>query len=406
MRCKHSILRSFSIVVLFLLRPALGQAQDSLETTFGQGLPFYASDSSFYLKFSTRFQNKYQARGPIKEDLNREEVNSSFLVRRARLKFSGYAYHPDLQFKVELGQSTSDLDKINPHLNNAPNLILDAVIKWSIRDNLALWAGQTKLPGNRERVISSQELQFVDRSRVNANFNIDRDIGIQLHHHFKLGQVLVRDIISISQGEGRNVLSGAHNGYDYTGRVEVLPFGAFTNDGDYVGSDIFREEEPKLSVGASFDHNRNAIREEGNTGEFLPYDRDLTSVHLDMMFKYQGFSFMSEYAQRDVANPVLYDPASSGPSVPPRRLGSFYSGYGWVAQAGYLFENDFEISGRYTMIRPEGITARPDVDEYTLGFSRYIVNHHLKVQSDISYIERSFIGDPHFRFRLQTELSF
>jgi len=257
-----------SVLTVFLfLIPRDSQGQDSLETTFGQGLPFYAADSSFYLKFSTRFQNKYQARAPIRKDLRREYVNSSFLVRRARLKFSGYAYHPDLRFKVELGQSTSDLDNINRHLNNAPNLILDAVMKWDIRNNLSLWAGQTKLPGNRERVVSSQELQFVDRSRVNANFNLDRDIGIQLHHHFKLGPVLIRDIISISQGEGRNVLSGAHGGYDYTGRLEVLPFGAFTNGGDYVGSDIFREEDPKLSVGASFDQNRNAIREEGNTGD-------------------------------------------------------------------------------------------------------------------------------------------
>ncbi len=279
-------------------------------------------------------------------------------------------------------------------------------MKWDIRDNLSLWAGQTKLPGNRERVVSSQELQFVDRSRVNANFNIDRDIGFQLHHHFKLGPVLIRDIISISQGEGRNVLSGAHGGYDYTGRIEVLPFGAFTNDGDYVGSDIFREEDPKLSVGASFDHNRNAIREEGNTGGFLPNDRDLSSLHMDMMFKYQGFSLMSEYAQRDALNPVLYDPASTGPGDPPRRLGAFYTGRGWVAQAGYLFRNDLEIAGRFTMIRPEDITARPDIDEYTLGLSRYIVDHHLKIQSDLSYIERSFASDPRFRFRLQTEVSF
>lgn len=380
--------------------------QDSLETTFGQGLPVYAADSSFYLKFSTRFQNKYQARGPIKENVEREEINSSFLVRRARLKFSGYAYHPDLRFKIELGQSTSDLDKINPHLNNAPNLILDAVMKWDIRDNLSLWAGQTKLPGNRERVISSQELQFVDRSRVNANFNIDRDMGFQLHHHFELGPVLIRDIISVSQGEGRNVVDGAHGGYDYTGRVEVLPFGAFTNGGDYVSSDIFREEDPKLSLGASFDHNRNAIREEGNTGEFLPYDRDLTSLHLDMMFKYQGFSFMSEFAQREADNPVLYDPSSGFPGRFPRRVGSFYTGYGFVAQAGYLFKSDFEIAARYTRIRPENVTARPDVDEYTLGFSRYIVHHHLKVQSDLSYIEKSTLGDPHLRFRLQTEVSF
>lgn len=400
-------MRSFIRAILLLIGlsgffSGVAEAQDSLETTFGQGLPFYAADSSFYLKFSTRFQNRYQARAPIKEELDRRDVNSSFLVRRARLKFSGYAGHPDLRFKVELGQSNSDLDGISEHTSNAPNVVYDAVLKWDIRDNLSLWAGQTKLPGNRERVISSQELQFVDRSRVNANFNLDRDMGVQLHHHFKLGQVLIRDKYSISQGEGRNVVTGAHNGYNYTGRIEVLPFGAFKKDGDYVGSDIYREEDPKLSLAGDFDFNRNAIREEGQTGAFLPYDRDLSTLHLDMMFKYRGFSFMSEYGERTTTgSPVLYDG-----TIPRRRIGSFFSGRGFVAQAGYLFKNDLEVAARYTMIRPEDVTVRPDVDEYTLGLSRYIVDHHLKVQSDLSYIDRSDFIDPHLRFRLQTEISF
>ena len=56
---------------------------------------------------------------------------------------------------------------------------MDAVLKNHINENWSLWFGQTKLPGNRERVYSSQELQFVDRSLVNARFNLDRDVGVQ-----------------------------------------------------------------------------------------------------------------------------------------------------------------------------------------------------------------------------------
>jgi phosphate-selective porin OprO and OprP len=34
--------------------------------------------------------------------------------------------------------------------------VLDAVAKWNFAENFSLWFGQAKLPGNRERVISSQ----------------------------------------------------------------------------------------------------------------------------------------------------------------------------------------------------------------------------------------------------------
>ena len=399
MRTSSSLLITLIIGSLLALSKK-GDTQDSLDISFGEGVPVYAKDSSFGLEFSARFQSRYKARTALNGDYQRNNINSAFLIRRARLKFSGFAFHPDLRFKMELGQSNSDLDGISRHTSNAANIIFDAVLKWSIRDDLVLWAGQTKLPGNRERVISSQELQFVERSRMNANFNIDRDIGLQLHHHFNIGQVLVRDIISLSQGEGRNVVTGDHGGYNYTGRIELLPFGAFDKNEDYVGGVIHRQENPKLSLGASYDHNRNAIRAEGQTGEFLPFDRDLQTLHLDMMFKYQGLSVMSEFGQRKAPKPVLYD-AGTG-----RRIGSFYTGQGWVAQAGYLFKNDFEVSARYTSIRPEEVVSYPKVDEYTLGLSRYIVGHSLKIQSDISYIERSDRPDPELRLRLQTELSF
>ena len=37
---------------------------------------------------------------------------------------------------------------------------------WNFYENFELWAGQTKLPGNIERVISSGNLQQVDRSLI------------------------------------------------------------------------------------------------------------------------------------------------------------------------------------------------------------------------------------------------
>ena len=119
-----------------------------------------------------------------------EANETSFLVRRARLKFGGYAFSPKLKYKVELGLSNRDISGASIYTSNAPRYILDAVLKWNFHQNFELWFGQTKLPGNRERVISSGDLQQVDRSLLNSRFNIDRDFGMQLRHHFNLTDTL------------------------------------------------------------------------------------------------------------------------------------------------------------------------------------------------------------------------
>ena len=115
--------------------------------------------------------------------------------------------------------------------------------------------------------MSSANLQLVDRSLLNANFTLDRDLGIQLRHHIKLSdKFVVREIFSIAQGEGRNVVTGNIGGHQYTGRLEFLPFGTFKSKGDYLGSSLQIEATPKLAIGASYDMNKDAVRNLSNRG--------------------------------------------------------------------------------------------------------------------------------------------
>src|SRR5690606_40131417 len=100
--------------------------------------------------------------------------------------FEGFAFDPSLEYKIELAFSNRDIARGIPQTNNAGNILLEALVKWNFHRNLELWAGQTKLPGNRERVISSQNLQFVDRSILNSYFTLARDIGIQLRNKFNI----------------------------------------------------------------------------------------------------------------------------------------------------------------------------------------------------------------------------
>ncbi len=388
-----------------LVTSYFAQAQDITENKYGKGLVnVVAKDSSYSMKFAARFQSLYTGSWDFPNNDNLENGEGQFLIRRARLKFDGFAYSPKLKYKLELGLSNRDLGGASEFTNNAPRMILDAVIKWNFYENFELWAGQTKLPGNRERVISSANLQTVDRSLVNSEFNVDREMGFQLRHHFTLGkEFIVKEALAFSQGEGRNVTTGNLGGYQWTGRLEFLPLGKFD---DYTGADLAREATPKFAIGASYDFNNNAVKTRSNSGSYMTTDTgyhetDIKTFFLDGIFKYKGFSAMAEYANRTADNPVAVnsDGTETGKVVE--------VGDGINMQAGYVFKNNFEVVGRYTQVSlDEALTGEGIENQYTLGLSKYIVGHKLKVQTDLSWNDYENNLDNSLMYRLQIDIHF
>ena len=380
-------------------------AQEVNAPKFGKGLfNLVGKDSTWSMKVGLRFQTLATSNWDVSNGLSNPE--SSMLIRRSRLKFNGFAYSPKLKYKIELGFSNKDESGASEYTSNAPRQILDAVLKWNFSGNFVLWAGQTKLPGNRERVISSANLQQVDRSLLNSKFNIDRDIGIQLRHHFNLTDVfLVKEIFSIAQGEGRNITTGNIGGHQYTTRVELFPFGDFKSKGDYKGSDLKFETNPKLSLGFAYDFNNNASKTRSNQGSYMLndtgfYATDISTLFIDAMYKHQGFSFMGEYANRNAADAIAKnsDGTLTGDEV--------QVGTGLNLQTGYLIAKNLEVSARYTNITlGRNSAAKATENQYTLGLSKYIAGHKLKVQTDISYTDIGYNTNK-LLYRLQVDIHF
>ena len=380
-------------------------SQETSAPKFGKGLfNLIGKDSSFSMNVSARMQML----GTSNWDVNNGLYNptSNLLVRRARLKFSGFAYSPKLKYKLELGLSNRDIGKASSFTNEAPKYILDAVVKWNFSGNFVLWFGQTKLPGNRERVISSGDLQQVDRSLLNSRFNIDRDMGFQLRHHFNLTDTfIVKEMFAVSQGEGRNITTGNLGGHQYTSRVELLPFGKFTSKGDYRGSDLKFEPAPKLALGFTYDFNNDAVKNRSNQGSYMItdtgfYSTNISTVFVDAMYKHNGFSFMGEYAVRDADDAFAKnsDGTLTGDLV---QVGNALN-----LQTGYLLSETLEISGRYTNIDwDQNITGKGNETQYTLGLSKYILGHKLKVQTDLSYLDLATKNNQ-FMYRLQVDVHF
>ncbi|MFL0086163.1 porin [Tenacibaculum maritimum] len=396
-----TLLTSVSMLMLCSM-----QAQQKQSPKFGKGLfNLVGKENSWSMNIGARMQFLTIAKWDSDAD-GLSNPSSSFLVRRARLKFNGFAFSPTLKYKLELGLTNNDIGGVSEFTNNAPRYILDAVVKWNFYHNFELWAGQTKLPGNRERVVSSGNLQLVDRSLLNSRFNIDRDLGLQLRHHFRLSEnIIVKEVLSIAQGEGRNITTGNLGGHQYTARVELLPFGEFSSKGDYKGGDLKREKKPKLAIGGSYDFNNNAVKNRSNQGSYMKndigfYETNITTVFVDAMFKYKGFSFMGEYAYRDAKDPIAKNSDSSltGDQV---QVGS-----GINLQTGYLFPSNWELSGRYTNISlDKAITAKNPENQYTLGLSKYVAGHKLKIQTDVSYLDLD-IKPNQLMYRLQVDIHF
>lgn len=388
-------IKLFITIALFSIHLSAQVSYPSVE----KGLTIKSADEKVKMGLSFRIQSL----ASYENNTDGTDSDMKGMIRRMRLKSKGYIYNPRFEYKLELALSNRDQGNGSNAAQNssASNIVLDAVMKYHLSNNQQIWFGQTKLPGNRERVVSSMALQFVDRSNVNSRFNIDRDFGVQYRLNQTIGNVPLKIAAAVTTGEGRNITTNNEkSGLAYTGRAEFYPFGEFTKKGDYFSADLMREEKGKLAIGATYSYNKNTTRSRGQLGSFV-YEldtngiatdnysvNDMSTLFVDAVYKYNGLSVAGEYAYRTLSQDI------SG----------FSSGSGYVGQVGYLFDNNYEISGRYTSVdlaKGQGPTS--NVTEYTIGVSKYIVGHKLKVQSDAAYIddESNTLGNYRIRFQIE-----
>lgn len=340
-----------------------------------------SNDSLFYTNFRFRMQNRVGFSNVLD---NTDNGSFDARVRRLRLRMDGYIYTPKISYSVQLAFTRGDQDFDD---SGIPNIVRDAVVFYNFTDNFWVSFGQNKLPGNRQRVNSSGQLQFADRSLVNSRFTVDRDFGMTFHYTNKIGQMPFNAKAAISTGEGRAAL-GSDNGLAYTGRMEFLPFGEFTNEGDYSEGDIEREETPKLSLGGGYSYNDRTTREGGQLGRYVKNPFTLKTSFADAIFKYQGFAYQVEYMRRDVDNPFnIVDDQFNQVDGPEEEETYAQKGWGVNQQASYLLNKGYEVATRYTHIKPHQQLRNYEdqLDVIELGLTKYMKAHRLKFQLNANY---------------------
>ncbi|WP_026236370.1 porin [Pontibacter roseus] len=371
-------------LALLLLGPATAVAQSeegssAPQFSFKRGVGVVAPDTAFSVNMRFRMQSRAVYNTISKDDFGVSEYE--LRVRRLRLRFDGFMYSPKLTYSVQLSFSRGDMDwsmRDQSNINTSPNVVRDAVVHYRPNDRWQFSFGQTKLPGNRQRVVSSGEQQFIDRSIVNGLFNIDRDFGFQSVYSNNLGGLHYLLKGAVISGEGRNVFT-TDRGLSYTGRIELLPLGEFTNGGDYFEGDLEREPTPKLSLAGGMNHNENARRTGGQTGRDLYQETDMQTYFLDGLLKYRGMALYAEYMAREADNPFTFNPAGDTRYI--------LTGHGQNYQLSYLFQNNLEVAGRYSRITPnqEVRTVENTEEAYIAGVTKYLRRHRVKLQGNLAY---------------------
>ncbi|MGV0847193.1 porin [Empedobacter falsenii] len=392
-------MRQFLILILIVFSiSSYAQVKDSTESkkktvqdfknmmspyySYGNGLGITSPDSLYQVNIRFRMQNRISY-----NHNDGEEDNIDGQIRRLRLRFDGYIGDPKFGYSMQLSFAAGDVGKAEEGKNT--NIIRDAMIFYYPNKHWSLGFGQTKLPGNRQRVNSSGALQLTDRSINNADFNIDRDFGFQVLYN-KRNQEKFSYILrgAISTGEGRNWTNFKDTGLAYTGKVELFPLGEFTKGGSNYEGDLVHEQTPKLMLSGAYSYNDRAHRTAGMLGDDIAGGgtANIKSLFLDAMLKYRGWNLMYSYMNRNSDNVLFYNPTDISD------FNYIYNGEGMDFQGSYTFPKHWEVIGRYStqIVDKDIFEFTPNTNQYTLGLTKYIWEHAFKLQAEFTYEQQKF----------------
>lgn len=309
------------------------------------------------------------------------------------------------------------------------NPLMDAWVSYSPWKVFKITAGQKQTFTNtRQMMMLDQGLAFGERTLLNQDFcRSGRELGLYLESRLPAGKTGFDLGVAVTSGDGRNSFGASSTdpdggGLKYGGRVSFYPLGFFTPGNELVFNDFVREKTPKLAIGAAISYNdgtSNAVGEGHN--DFTMYDRegkvtlpDYRKYSADILFKYNGFSFLAEYTKASACGlEHLYTEQSVNSRLRPGQIADYLAlGQGFDLQAGYVFSSLWALDASYSYVKPEfdrRASVLKKTDNFMLGVSKYFNKNSLKIQLAGGYTDYSDMegdGSNELRAMLNVHLIF
>ena len=400
-------------VLVLCLTASLVHTQDvELDSyKFGEGLRFTA-DEDHKIRISGYVQPYAESKQYTEADA--EESMNRFRMRRLRLRMDGVL--PDERFSYRFQVDLSGASEVGD-AQSTNNYLLDAYVSYNVTNRIKLSFGQrSTYTDNRELFMSSRTLQLVERSRLTSAFSSIREFGFFAQGNFRTGSgSYLKPYFVLTNGDGSNAFEKDHGGLKVGGRIDFLPFGLFTNLGQFRQADVMRELIPKIVVGVNYSKNNGMSSRRGRESGAILYLNDAdeeslpdyTKYGADFMIKYKGFSVLGEYikTEADVPTDITQRVRNNGSTsttfdvngiqnVENYVKGRMMLGTAYNIQLGYLFKNGFSVDGRYTQLEADDNSFlnngtfynRPKY--YTIGLGKYLSrNYGAKVQASYTYVK-------------------
>lgn len=412
MKIKLPNLGMSRLVVLLAFLPFLSKSQSPprLNTyTYGEGITLSGSDG-YTINLRGYLQPYYEVKSYTDPEL--DGAYQRFRMRRLRLRLSGDAANQKIEYRFQ-----ADFSGNSETGEEAGGLLFDAWIGYNITKRIQITVGQKVTPtDNRELMMGSQTLQLVERSRVTSAFSSIREFGVFADGTFRTGGgTYIKPSLAVTNGDGSNVYTKDHGGLKVGGRLDFLPFGLFTNYGQYRQGDLVRELSPKLVVGGVYSVNNGMSSRRGRgSGDIIYLDADdneslpnYTKWGIDFLFKYRGFSMLGEFVSTsanvpdDITKRIRTDgTVATTFDVDGQRdvenyvKGRMMLGKGYNLQAGYIFKNRISVDARYAHLEADQHSFlnngtfynRPNY--YTLGLTKYFSKGYgFKIQGSVTYVD-------------------
>jgi len=364
-------------------------SDDYIEAKFGKGVTFQSGERDLRLQLRGRIQPRFTTSVPEGGD-----VMNEMIIRRARLAFNG-RFLDAWELYLQLGFSVQDneADNYNP--------LRDATMTYAGLRDLVVRAGQMKVPFDRQRVTSSSALEFADRSIAVTELTLDRDVGVQFFSEDVggLGGILGYNV-GLFGGDGRN-RRAENAGLMWVARIWTSPFGEFDPN---VEASFDRKQEFRLALGVAAAQNFQSVRSRSTSAATYDFSTfDYTHLTADLTIKYRGLFFLSEFLYREADRPSNTQVVDGVDVTEYSR-----SGYGFFAQAGYLWTDHLETAARYGELHPLRQTDPTFTGQREVGgaVSWYFLRHDLKVTADYFYLPPIDPGAATHQVRLQSQLYF